>query len=76
MLQFTHLITEAPCYGDVYDNTHIVLEQIKGFTRVVIDLKNLPFIIKIQKDTKLCILQRKKGWNILKESKTSYSNNI
>lgn len=59
MHQYTHLITEAPCTGDVYDNTHTVLDEIKGFTRVAIDLKSWPFIIRIQKDIKLCILQRK-----------------
>jgi len=63
MLRFSHLLTEPPC--NRMERSHLLLDEVKGFDRVSLDLKRFPFFFPIMA-SKICILERR-GW---RETKT------
>ena len=59
IMQFSHLLTEAPCNGTVYDSTHSVLDEVSGFSGITLDLNNFPLVFRVLLSPRICILERK-----------------
>ena len=63
MSEYTHLLSAAPC--DDYSGTFKVLDTVKGYAGVKLDVKNFPFVLQLKMIDKICILQREDNLAVL-----------
>ena len=63
MSEYTHLLSAAPC--DDYSGTFEVLDTVKGYAGLKLDVKNFPFVLQLKMMDKICILQREDDLGVL-----------
>ena len=63
MSEYTHLLSAAPC--DDYSGTFEVLDTVKGYAGLKLDVKNFPFVLQLKMIDKICILQREDNLGVL-----------